>query len=647
MIAIDKRLTIALTLLALVSAACGGVRPTARQAVSGVVQEEAGFELPVYRVTGNAASPESGQALADSLGLPQSVWEADGALRFVDDDRFQHVPMIDLGSGEPNEDGETPALTAPDLEALAALPVLADETALTQAQSALEQAGLLPAADGVIQATAGAAHTTFDAYDTEGAALVSAQLDTEVYYDLALDGVPLVGPGAKIELVFDGDGAATFVLFALRGLERGESVAAIPPDQGAQLCRDAYGGEADDDAQIAAELVYFAPPLESGGVTRIVPHYRCSGTATVDAQEMNLLRRFVPAILETPQVTLAVSADGATVMGQTTVSGGVPPYSFAWSSHTTPLDETLASSAGEISYALASREAVDVEVLSVVVTDADGLEATASASVEISGETTILGAAPAVAGLARPATSPGRTDVGLEWTGFCNKYNLPGAGKSARHFARLMQRDGYAVQFNWGEKLAWERDFRDQSLGGTDHLWVDDVDYLLLQTHGQPLGFAFCVNKDTRPFYHSKARWGHIDLEWMGLDSCQVLKWSHPAGNLIVRWRDAFAGLHHLMGYDTDAYDSSNMGFLYAVLLTGNDPHGRGTFSRAYPVREAWALASKYGQPSEVVWVVVAPFGANNVTPLNDYFHGEGPVGPDLRGLGSGIRGFFVVRGRS
>ena len=59
------------------------------------------------------------------------------------------------------------------------------------------------------------------------------------------------------------------------------------------------------------------------------------------------------------------------------------------------------------------------------------------------------------------------------------------------------------------------------------------------------------------------------------------------------------------------------------------------------PVRAAWFKAAKEQQPSKVQSVVMGVIGPNGLSNYNDYFWGNGPVGPDIKG--SNIKGYWRV----
>jgi hypothetical protein len=56
-------------------------------------------------------------------------------------------------------------------------------------------------------------------------------LDTHVRYRLVVDGHPLIGPGAQIQMSFDADGEVTRLIHATPALEPGESVAIVDPEE--------------------------------------------------------------------------------------------------------------------------------------------------------------------------------------------------------------------------------------------------------------------------------------------------------------------------------------------------------------------------------------------------------------------------------
>ncbi|MDX1600560.1 MAG: DUF6345 domain-containing protein, partial [Anaerolineales bacterium] len=104
------------------------------------------------------------------------------------------------------------------------------------------------------------------------------------------------------------------------------------------------------------------------------------------------------------------------------------------------------------------------------------------------------------------------------------------------------------------------------------------------------------------------------------------------------RWGPAFGGLHQLLGFETNAYDWGNFGKRFAQYQLGRN---FGFIEYTLPVRAAWFQAASEKQPSNVRSVVMGVIGPSGSSNYNDYFHGQGPMGPDIRG--SDIRGYWRV----
>ncbi len=112
--------------------------------------------------------------------------------------------------------------------------------------------------------------------------------------------------------------------------------------------------------------------------------------------------------------------------------------------------------------------------------------------------------------------------------------------------------------FAWTDNNAWERDFKSQAIGGSDHRWADDVDLMLFAGHGNRNGVFFGVNQDDLAIRFDESRLGDKDLEWMIFDACQVLK--DDAGKW-HRWGwPVFKGLHYIFSFDTNTFDKDTRG---------------------------------------------------------------------------------------
>jgi len=337
-------------------------------------------------VTGGGPTTGESSRLAAALGLPEVPLAPDGALRWLDEAHFQFVPTR-ASTPEPgdelDEDGQPTAVEALDVPALAQVPILSDDKALRRANRALRRAGLLPAgAHGEIGHSMLELVGTGDPSSTLPA--MSVPLDTHVSYHLTLGGLRLVGPGAKVKLVFDGAGRTTQLYYALRRVAPGPDVAIMPPAEAENACAKAYrlspGGEPQRTHQqaqilrVTAELVYFAPP-PSLPVRALYPHFLCSGRIPGEesAEDVLLRELVIPAVLDVPAVQVTASFDGLQVTAEAQVTGGTPPFTFQWSAETTTLDPDDATAGPILNYAPAPRSFEFDDEVSVVVTDANAL----------------------------------------------------------------------------------------------------------------------------------------------------------------------------------------------------------------------------------------------------------------------------------
>ncbi|AUX43744.1 hypothetical protein SOCE26_051990 [Sorangium cellulosum] len=264
--------------------------------------------LPSYRALRPGADLDRAAALAAALGLTRegfargAALAPDGAIRYLDRARFQRVPTRKAAPPAPGFRDERGLATARgddaiDLDALAAARVLPGPDAVARARDALDAARLPVGREVAV------GHSLFEVSDLEGREVARAELDTQVNFRETLEGLRLIGPGAKVKVTFDPEGVVTHLLYAFRELERGEDVAIVPPSEAAALCAAALGEGAAPAAE--PELVYYAPPLSSDA-RWILPHYVCSARRRSGEEEVDVRKVIVPAALGAPAA--AVSA---------------------------------------------------------------------------------------------------------------------------------------------------------------------------------------------------------------------------------------------------------------------------------------------------------------------------------------------------
>jgi hypothetical protein len=580
---------------------------------SGSATAAAPLTATVYTVVQEGLTPESAQRLAKAAGIGDALLD-DGSFAYVDTARFGVVPSSVVGKGE-DELQRATLSQAIDFAALEKISTLSDA-------AATERAKALLAVPPGYRATATIGHTMLDQSDAKGNPLRSANLDTTVSYQLSLGGLPVVGPGAKLRASFAGDGSVLQLTQAVRTVTAAKTVEVISPEQAAASCTALYGG---DIRQGTPTLGYYAPALTAskasgqGTVQLLAPHYICQPIG-VPEDGNRLGGKLVPAAPSlSPTVQIKVSGDGKTVTGAASATGGTAPYRFAWSSSSAALDSAAQAGQGaRVQYAPLAR--VDAaERLTATVTDANGLATTAT--VELAGSTGSASAVGTPGGLSGALASNGIEQTVDEWQ--C-------AQDSANGYRASMQAHGQSVAFDWRGASAFEKDFKDTTFGGWDANYVDAVDSQWYTGHGNSSGFTFKSAVDDNWITPADARWGNQNLEWLQLESCQVLRDTSGTNDYFARWAQSFRGLHLLNGFHTNATCiNGGTGRRFADYLFP------ATFlwwttRPALTVQQAWASTANDLEPSGTRWRSISPATTGWVTNLGDHYWGQGSVGPDI-----------------
>ena len=147
--------------------------------------------------------------------------------------------------------------------------------------------------------------------------------------------------------------------------------------------------------------------------------------------------------------------------------------------------------------------------------------------------------------------------------------------------------------------------------------------------HGWSGGFTFKGSHDDGSIVPGDARWGDRDLEWMQLESCQVLRDTNGFHDYFGRWGGAVDGLHMLNGFHTNAYCvGGGTGGTFAKYLFPRQI--RWITLPALTVRNAWAQMAIDKEPSGVVYRSMGNIAPGGVTNISDFFWGQGPTGPDI-----------------
>ncbi len=573
--------------------------PSASAADIGPITAEA----PLYAVTQEGLTPEQAESLAGRLGIQDGLRE-DGSFSYVDSTRAGAVPQV-RGKRGRDEDGRRTLRQKLDLEALKARRAYPEDRALEISRE------VLPLPEG-FEATPRVTHTTLELGRRRGGVVGSFDLDTGVSYDLSLRGVPVVGPASRSRVTFGDDGSVIALNQATRSVTPAGFVGIVGPDVALQECVRLYGEQVK---QADPTLVYYSPALTGQGegtVKYLVPHYACQ-PVTGDEQADAGYGRLVPAAPElTPAVTVAGTRKGRAVSAELKIDGGQAPYSIAWSS-----SSNLVTKGEEaVSFRIGGRQPGAPQRLTATITDANGLTAAATVVLTKAGgsdEATGVGGAGGTLG-----------SVGIEQT--VDEWQC--AQDSAIGFKDVMNAHAQSVKFDWRGTNAWESDFKRTSAGGHDGDWVDSVDAQWYTGHGSPDSFTFKnTTHDDRDLTPSDARWGdNFNLEWMQLESCQVLRDTNGTNDYFQRWAPAFDGLHLLNGFHTNAQCvGGGTGRRFAEYLFP------GFFWRpSLTVAQAWQSMADDLEPGGTVWRSISPAGAGWLNNLGDHYWGQGSVGPDI-----------------
>ncbi len=576
-------------------------------------------EAPYFRVTAEGLDPDRAQAMADRAGVRNAL-RRDGTFAFVDARRFGRVPTTKGATGK-DEDGRRTVARRLDLERIKAIRPLDEDKAVSLAHDLLD----LP--EG-FETSAHPSHTQLTLSGRRGRTLATYDLDTTVNLDYRLDQHPVTGPGMRTSITFGPGGGVQGLTMATRSVEKAGYVGIIGPDAAQEQCRRMYGPNAPLGDP---ELVYYAPRLTGTGkgtVSYLLPHWACE----VPRREGKGFEsgKLVPASPElTPVAELLAGRDGTSMTGRLHVTGGQEPYRVQWSSSTRG---ALKGSPDGVEYTSRARGRKPVaETLTATVTDANGI------TTEVSGTLGSKGGRVEAQGYGGQGGE--LADVGIENT--VDEWQC--AQDSAAGFKSVMRSKGHTVRFDWRGMNAWESDFKKTSAGGSDSSYVDAVDAQWYTGHGSAGGITFKnTSHQDGSITPSDARWGDKDLEWMQLESCQVLRDTNGANDYFARWAPAFDGLHLLNGFDTNANCvAGGTGRRFAEYL----------FPRSFlfvtvpalTVQQAWRQMATDLEPSGRVWRSISPARSGWVTNLDDKFWGQGNVGPDIRR--SQIIGYVAISG--
>lgn len=382
--------------------------------------------------------------------------------------------------------------------------------------------------------------------------------------------------------------------------------------------------------------------------TLMEPEYNFSGIqVTVNGQTITLKDINVPAVAGGPNglgpsvsITAPTAnssfAPGSTVSFTGSIADGVGPYEYSWQledgteimSGTLQTAGTVQAQTNKLSVVSHDGFPAPVTVL-LIVKDGEGAERSAFVTVRptvapaiflpwtVQNPSAITSVAPELQAVFQ-TSGTGNYDFGIEANNDYQPYgsggaDLPGVPPDANGFTSAMQGYGWARKFNWRNASAWEKDWRDCSLGGGDCSYgVDRTDFAYYSGHGGAGGLSMTGNSSSTWADGTNARFS--TLRWAAFSSCQTLR-AQPNDSTaaIRRWFNAFQGAHMLLGFNSNMGDIA-FGGPFADRMKPVTFFGIDLYQMT--IREAWVLTAfnmNAGKPAYIYAI-----GTNGVNPVNN-----------------------------
>lgn len=223
-------------------------------------------------------------------------------------------------------------------------------------------------------------------------------------------------------------------------------------------------------------------------------------------------------------------------------------------------------------------------------------------------------------------------EAGASWIGLSG--GLTGSQKNAKGFVDGLSADGWNINFNWGDKNAWESDWR-----RNDDSWVDAADFVFYTGHASMNGWVLNNPDDTFLHWNEVGSspsspgdlWGQQDLEWFIVAACGPLQdkiLSPGGGSVFERWDGSFDGLHQLLGYGAITFDNEEEGKTVVKYAREGKTIINAWFRTAKEIQPSTNGASAPDGPK--IWVgVMYVYKSGTTSPANDHIWLHGSVAPD------------------
>jgi len=530
--------------------------------------------------------------------------------------------------------------------------------------------------------------TNLTATNTETSETIDKLLNIHVYYEFELAGIPIRGPGGTSSITLGNEGEVVGLSWLYRDVEPAYQSEQIPIATILEKYR------IEDYIDLKHELVYFA---EARGIEQnyLCPVYELEITKLLGGEEITYYVH-TPATAFQPNCEIIEPTSEETFAYNDTVTfdcqvvGGTAPYTYNWESDINGFLSSAKTFTNKELKVEFKNESLINHIITLTVTDDNGLTCEDSIEVVIQSHTYIFGSEfiviflTSLIGLSfymmqkkskkRRLLSLGLIscclfmlpmsqimfargdiehsqryptvndtgdddirEIGCEYVKYSGDDYLPNSDDRAYDLYNYIDiAAGWSKKFIWGGNNAWEQDFKFAAAagGGTDYNWIDAVDLAYYTGHGNPSGITFTSSHDNTWLDHTEASWGDQDLEWIVLDSCSVLRKETDDGETVFdRWGPALDGVHLILGFHTGATDKESRGKKFGFNLQEWD------FTlikfNAMRVKDAWFKACKDTESSSK-WCAVLyatqsndPWNPQLNDPIHDYIWGQGYVSSD------------------
>jgi hypothetical protein len=216
----------------------------------------------------------------------------------------------------------------------------------------------------------------------------------------------------------------------------------------------------------------------------------------------------------------------------------------------------------------------------------------------------------------------GLFEVGVEWENvFPNPaFNVNYLGTSCDGLMSWLHARNWIQTFRFTNYEMWELDAKNESLGGMEDTYVDNVDFAMICTHGS-FGYDPKWGKTLRGIFYGSTHNDHLlspgeaylaygdkDLEFFAVDACQVL-----SDDSFIYWASTMNGLHLFLGYINNMYtDYPGDGYYLGIFMT---------MPNSMSVAQAWFTAVDYNQPGVACARILGEKSSN----YNDHWWNTSP----------------------